>query len=50
MTASRAGRMVWGEVLTAAIAAVSWSFLAMAGIAAAGLHLLGPMARVGSGP
>ncbi|NBM20096.1 streptophobe family protein, partial [Streptomyces sp. GC420] len=31
----------WGEVLLASLAAVSWCFLAMAGTAALGLHLLG---------
>ncbi|MFI7388719.1 streptophobe family protein [Streptomyces sp. NPDC049813] len=37
---NRHGRMPVGDVLLSAIAAVSWAFLGMAGVAALGLHLL----------
>lgn len=35
------GHIPWGDVVLAAIAAVSWAMVAMAGTAALGLHLLG---------
>ncbi|WP_435242774.1 streptophobe family protein [Streptomyces cucumeris] len=41
MSASDRRRMPWGHALLTAVAAVSWAFLAMAGIAALGLHLIG---------
>ncbi|MFJ2344199.1 streptophobe family protein [Streptomyces antimycoticus] len=41
MSASGGGRVPWGPALLAAIAAVSWAFLAMVGIAALGMHLIG---------
>lgn len=40
----------WGDVLLSAIAAVSWGFLAMAGTAALGLHLLGADTAGSLGP
>ncbi|MCX4909861.1 streptophobe family protein [Streptomyces sp. NBC_00878] len=40
-TVGHARRVSLGEVLLAAIAAVSWALIGMAGVAALGLHLLG---------
>ncbi|MFI9779766.1 streptophobe family protein [Streptomyces sp. NPDC051956] len=39
----RSGRegVHWGDVLLSAVASVSWAFIGMAAVAAAGLHLLG---------
>ncbi|MFE5029590.1 streptophobe family protein [Streptomyces sp. NPDC056656] len=39
----RSGRegVRWGDVLLSAVASVSWAFIGMAAVAAAGLHLLG---------
>lgn len=34
-------RIRWGDVLVSAIAAAGWAFVAMAGVAALGLRLLG---------
>ncbi|MEJ8644898.1 hypothetical protein WKI68_33880 [Streptomyces sp. MS1.HAVA.3] len=34
-------RIRWGDVLLSAVAAVGWSLIVMAGVAASGLHLLG---------
>jgi hypothetical protein len=50
MGASGGGRMRWGHPLLAAITAVSWSFVAMAGVAALGLHLVGADAAGALGP
>ncbi|WKU44236.1 streptophobe family protein [Streptomyces sp. VNUA116] len=51
MTMDGGGRGVRpAELLLTSIAAVSWSFLAMAGIAALGLHLLGADAAGALGP
>ncbi|MBT2385176.1 streptophobe family protein, partial [Streptomyces sp. ISL-11] len=44
------GRLRPAELLLSAIAAVSWAFLAMAGVAALGLHLLGADAAGALGP
>ncbi|MFD6973931.1 streptophobe family protein, partial [Streptomyces sp. NPDC059949] len=41
-------RIRWGDVLLSAVAAVGWSLIVMAGVAAAGLHLLGADAAGGS--
>ncbi|MFH8370692.1 streptophobe family protein [Streptomyces sp. NPDC018031] len=41
MAASDGGRVRPGEVLISALAAVSWAFLAMVGLGALGLHLMG---------
>lgn len=46
---SRAGP-AWGGALFSAVAAVSWGFLAMAGTAALGLHLLGADTAGSLGP
>ncbi|MEU6345594.1 streptophobe family protein [Streptomyces sp. NPDC046977] len=40
----------WGSVLLSAIAAVSWAYLAMVGVAALGLHLLGADTAGSLGP
>ncbi|MEV6649486.1 streptophobe family protein [Streptomyces sp. NPDC051219] len=40
----------WGDVLVAAVAAVSWALIAMAGTAALGLHLLGADSAGSLGP
>ncbi|WP_347404542.1 streptophobe family protein [Streptomyces sp. MST-110588] len=40
MTVGETTRIRWGDAVLSAVAAVSWAFLAMAGIAALGLHLL----------
>ncbi|MFI1256488.1 streptophobe family protein [Streptomyces netropsis] len=51
MTIGSGSRRLRGaHVLLTAIAAVSWSFLAMAGVAAAGLHLLGADGAGALGP
>ncbi|MDT0550267.1 streptophobe family protein [Streptomyces sp. DSM 41529] len=50
MGASGGGRARPGEVLLAAVAAVSWAFLAMAGVAALGLHLVGADGAGALGP
>ncbi|CDR12083.1 integral membrane protein [Streptomyces iranensis] len=42
--------MPWGPALLAAIASVSWAFLAMVGIAALGLHLIGADGAGALGP
>ncbi|KWT61264.1 hypothetical protein ADL21_14780 [Streptomyces albus subsp. albus] len=42
--------MRWGDVLLSAVATVSWAFLAMAGVAALGLHLLGADSAASLGP
>ncbi|WP_431045101.1 streptophobe family protein [Streptomyces sp. P1-3] len=41
MTASSGGRIPWGAAALAALTAVSWAFIAMVGVAALGLELLG---------
>ncbi|MER6201788.1 streptophobe family protein [Streptomyces sp. NPDC001586] len=41
-------RIRWGDVLVSAVAAVGWSLIVMAGVAALGLHLLGADAAGGS--
>ncbi|MFI5980896.1 streptophobe family protein [Streptomyces sp. NPDC051555] len=41
-------RMRWGEAVLSAVAAVGWSLIVMAGVAALGLHLLGADAAGGS--
>ncbi|NGN68032.1 hypothetical protein G5C51_29545, partial [Streptomyces sp. A7024] len=43
-------RIPWGSVLASALASVSWAFLVMAGLTAAGLHLLGADALGELGP
>lgn len=50
MGASSGGRTHPGEVLLAVVAAVSWAFLAMAGLAALGLHLVGADGAGALGP
>ncbi|MEU8824032.1 streptophobe family protein [Streptomyces sp. NPDC048636] len=50
MSASDRRRLPWGHALLTAIAAVSWAFLAMAGIAALGLHLIGADGAGALGP
>ncbi|WP_343299743.1 streptophobe family protein [Streptomyces sp. 5-6(2022)] len=50
MSASGGVRVPWGPALLAAIASVSWSFLAMVGIAALGLHLIGADGAGALGP
>ncbi|MBO1335161.1 hypothetical protein J3486_28420 [Streptomyces sp. VRA16 Mangrove soil] len=40
----------WGDVLLSAVAAVSWAFIGMAGVAALGLHLLEADAAGSLGP
>ncbi|WPB94040.1 streptophobe family protein [Streptomyces malaysiensis] len=50
MSASGGGRVPWGPALLSAIATVSWAFLAMAGIAALGLHLIGADGAGALGP
>ncbi|GAA1132066.1 hypothetical protein GCM10009577_64530 [Streptomyces javensis] len=42
--------MPWGPALLAAIASVSWAFLAMVGLAALGLHLIGADGAGALGP
>ncbi|MFF3698296.1 streptophobe family protein [Streptomyces sp. NPDC002221] len=44
------GAIRWGDVVLASIASVSWAVVAMAGTAAAGLHLLGADAAGSLGP
>ncbi|MFB6781985.1 streptophobe family protein [Streptomyces sp. NPDC056352] len=44
------GRIPWGDVVSAAIASVSWAMAAMAGTAALGLHLLGADSAGALGP
>ncbi|MFI6871798.1 streptophobe family protein [Streptomyces sp. NPDC050400] len=48
--ATRRGGVPVGELLLSAIAAVSWAFIAMAGVAALGLHLLGADSAGSLGP
>ncbi|MEU5976619.1 streptophobe family protein [Streptomyces sp. NPDC047315] len=48
--AGRAARVPWGEVVLSAVAAVSWAFVGMAGVAALGLHLLEADASGSLGP
>ncbi|MGV9852254.1 streptophobe family protein [Streptomyces sp. NPDC003442] len=50
MSASGGVRVPWGPALLAAIASVSWAFLAMVGIAALGLHLIGADGAGALGP
>ncbi|MEU4211914.1 streptophobe family protein [Streptomyces sp. NPDC026206] len=51
MTMGSSRRAAWGaDLLLTAIAAVSWSFLTMAGVAALGLHLLGADVAGSLGP
>ncbi|MBL1102561.1 streptophobe family protein [Streptomyces coffeae] len=50
MSGSDGGRLPWGHATLAAISAVSWAFLAMAGIAALGLHLIGADGAGALGP
>ncbi|MEV4437259.1 streptophobe family protein [Streptomyces sp. NPDC049585] len=51
MTMTSGGRAGRGaDLVLTAVAAVSWAFLAMAGVAAAGLHLLGADAAGSLGP
>ncbi|MEU8869946.1 streptophobe family protein [Streptomyces javensis] len=50
MGASSGVRVPWGPALLAAIASVSWAFLAMVGIAALGLHLIGADGAGALGP
>ncbi|WP_432445650.1 streptophobe family protein [Streptomyces rapamycinicus] len=50
MSASGGVRVPWGPALLAAIASVSWAFLAMVGIAALGLHLIGADSAGALGP
>ncbi|MET7766129.1 streptophobe family protein [Streptomyces sp. NPDC005393] len=50
MGTSGGGRMPWGHVLLTAVATVSWAFLAMAGIAALGLRLIGADGAGALGP
>ncbi|MFD8379598.1 streptophobe family protein [Streptomyces sp. NPDC059679] len=50
MSASGSGRVRPGEVLLSTVAAVSWAFLAMAGVAALGLHLVGADSAGALGP
>ncbi|MEV5611442.1 streptophobe family protein [Streptomyces sp. NPDC052225] len=48
--ATRLGGLPVGDVLLSAVAAVSWAFIAMAGVAALGLHLLGADTAGSLGP
>jgi hypothetical protein len=50
MSADRNSRIHWGDLLLASISAVSWAFLAMAGTAALGLHLIGADGAGSLGP
>ncbi|WP_245881900.1 streptophobe family protein, partial [Streptomyces milbemycinicus] len=50
MSASGSGRVRPAEVLLSTVAAVSWAFLAMAGVAALGLHLVGADSAGALGP
>ncbi|MDR3032527.1 MAG: streptophobe family protein, partial [Kitasatospora sp.] len=50
MAAGGPGQVRWGGVFASALAAVSWAYLLMAGIAALGLHLLGADAVGQLGP
>ncbi|WP_037649678.1 streptophobe family protein [Streptomyces flavidovirens] len=50
MSASGRSGVRWGDVLLAAIAAVSWALAGMAGVAALGLHLLGADSAGSLGP
>ncbi|WP_344317283.1 streptophobe family protein [Streptomyces javensis] len=50
MGASSGVRVPWGPALLAAIASVSWAFLAMVGLAALGLHLIGADGAGALGP
>ncbi|WP_432251886.1 streptophobe family protein [Streptomyces sp. HNM1019] len=50
MGASDGVRVPWGPALLAALASVSWAFLAMVGIAALGLHLIGADGAGALGP
>ncbi|WP_413100480.1 streptophobe family protein [Streptomyces sp. Inha503] len=50
MSASGGVRVPWGPALLAAIASVSWAFLAMVGIGALGLHLIGADGAGALGP
>ncbi|MGY0063008.1 streptophobe family protein [Streptomyces sp. LZ34] len=50
MSASGSGRVRPTEVLLSTVAAVSWAFLAMAGVAALGLHLVGADGAGALGP
>ncbi|MGD6746337.1 streptophobe family protein [Streptomyces sp. BH106] len=48
--AKRRARLPVGDVLLSAVAAVSWAFIAMAGVAALGLHLLEADTAASLGP
>ncbi|MET9512652.1 streptophobe family protein [Streptomyces flavidovirens] len=50
MSASGRSGVRWGDVLLAAVAAVSWALAGMAGVAALGLHLLGADSAGSLGP
>ncbi|MEU9795839.1 streptophobe family protein [Streptomyces sparsogenes] len=50
MSASGSGRVRPGELLLSTVATVSWAFLAMAGVAALGLHLVGADGAGALGP
>ncbi|WP_405809168.1 streptophobe family protein [Streptomyces sp. NBC_00210] len=44
------GKVPWGDVVLASVAAVSWALVGMAGAAALGLHLLGADSAAALGP
>ncbi len=50
MSASGRSGVRWGDVLLAAVAAVSWALAGMAGVAALGLHLPGADSAGSLGP